>query len=234
MRLLVVQHDHVSPLGPIADRFAELGYDIVVHLVVPAERFHAPGVVGAFPDFAAFDAVIAMGAPWSTYDHELIGNWVVPEMQQLRLADSAGVPVLGICFGGQLLAAVHGGSVAASRSPEIGWTDVDSDDHAVVPPGPWFQWHYDRWTVPAGAVEVARNAAASQAFVLRRNLALQFHPELTAATLAGWLDNGGAAEAEQRGIDVGALVSLTRRNGVDAARRAHDLVDGFVKHVARR
>jgi GMP synthase-like glutamine amidotransferase len=156
---------------------------------------------------------------------------VLPEIEQLRKADAAGVPVLGICFGGQLLALAHGGSVARSAGPEIGWADVHSDDTALVPGGPWFQWHYDRWRLPPDATELARNPAASQAFVLRRNLALQFHPELTAASLNGWLANGGAADAEAQGIDVGELVSRTAREAADAGRRAAALVDGFLRQI---
>jgi GMP synthase-like glutamine amidotransferase len=230
--VLVVQHDHLSPLGPVAERFADRGYDLVFHLVVDADHHRAPGVTTSFPDFTVFDAVVAMGAPWSAYDQPLIGSWVLPEMDRLREADTAGVPVLGICFGGQLLAAVHGGSVAASPAPEIGWTDVRTDDEALVPGGRWFQWHYDRWTLPPDAVEVARNSAASQAFVLRRNLAVQFHPELTAAMLAGWLDNGGAAGASRLGLDPAELLAATRREAANAARRAHLLVDAFVDRVA--
>ncbi|GAA3383717.1 type 1 glutamine amidotransferase [Cryptosporangium minutisporangium] len=232
-RLLVIQHDHLSPLGPVADRFVEHGYDLDYHLVVPALRFHTPGVSARFPDFTAFDAVLAMGAPWSTYDRPLIGGWVAPELEQLRRADRAGVPVLGICFGGQLLATAHGGSVAASPRPEIGWADVQSDHEAIVPAGPWFQWHFDRWSLPPGAVELARNAAASQVFVLRRNLAVQFHPELTSAMLAGWLGNGGAVNARNHGIDVDTLVVRTRAVEDEARRRTHGLVDGFLEHVVR-
>jgi GMP synthase-like glutamine amidotransferase len=230
--LLVVQHDHLSPLGPVAERFVAHGYDITAHLVVPAESFHAPGVTTVFPDFTGFDAVVVMGAPWSTYDHALIGSWALPEMEQLRRADRAGVPVLGICFGGQLLAAAHGGGVAASPAPEIGWTTVHSDDDTLVPGGEWFQWHYDRWTLPPGAAEVARNAAASQAYMLRRNLAVQFHPELTATTLAGWLDHGGAAKAAARGLDPATLTEHTEAKAGEATARAHRLVDAFVRGPA--
>ena len=229
--VLVVHHDHVSPGGPVADRFARRGWTVVDHLVVPADRFHDPGVTTEFPDFAGFDAVVVLGSYWSAYDHELIGSWVLPEIEQLRKADAAGVPVLGICFGGQLLAAAHGGSVARSAGPEIGWADIETDDDTLVPGGPWFQWHYDRWQLPPGATELARNPAASQAFVLRRNLALQFHPELTAASLAGWLGNGGAAAAAARGIDVAELLVRTERLEAGAADRAAALVDGFLGRI---
>ena len=233
MRLLVIQHDHASPLGPIAERFVDHGYDLTMHQVVPEASFLVPGVVTEFPDFTSYDAVVPMGAPWSTYD-ALIGNWVRPEIEQLKRADAASVPVMGICFGGQLLASAMGGSVLASESPEIGWYDVHSDDESLVPAGPWFQWHYDRWVLPPEAREVARNIAASQAFVVRKNLAVQFHPELTSGQLAGWLDNGGDAKAIAAGLDLVKLVNRTAELGPDARARAHRLVDGFLEHVAER
>jgi len=91
------------------------------------------------------------------------------------------------------MARALGATVAKAPKPEIGWSAIHSDDPALVSAGPWFQFHYDRWTVPAGATEVARNSVASQAFTYKRSLALQFHPEMTAAALAGWLDEGGTA-----------------------------------------
>jgi GMP synthase-like glutamine amidotransferase len=234
MRLLVVQHDHVSPPGPIAERFNDRGYDVSLHLVVDEVSFRAPNVHCDFPDFTGFDAIVTMGAPWSAYDHDLVGRWVLPEIVQLRAADAAAVPVLGICFGGQLLALTHGGSVARSPHPELGWTAVDSDDDALVPSGLWFQWHYDRWTLPVDAREIARNTAASQAFLLRRNLALQFHPEFTSAMLTGWLDNGGRAEAIAFGRDPVDLLAETRALDALARRRAYALVDNFLGRVGRQ
>ncbi len=234
MKLLVIQHDHASPLGHVAERFVERGFDLTMHTVVPEESFATPGVDTQFPDFTDFDAVVPMGAPWSTYDHELIGNWVVPELDQLRRADQAGVPVFGICFGGQLLATALGGSVGPSETSEIGWYDVLTDDHDVVPGGPWFQWHHDSWQLPPDARELARNTSSSQAFVLRRNLAVQFHPELTSTMLAGWLGNGGDGKARAAGFDTDELVRETRAREAEARLRAHRLVDGFLDAVASR
>lgn len=234
MRVLVIQHDHVSPIGPIGERFSDRGFDIAEHIVVDRSDFLSPGVSTDFPSFTDFDAVVAMGAPWSTYDHGLIGSWVLPEINQLREADDAGVPVLGICFGGQLLASAHDGVVAASSTPELGWSEVESDDERVVPAGRWFQWHSDRWTLPPAAHEIARNEAASQAFVLRRNLALQFHPELNSDTLTAWLENGGAAAAQEHGHDLEVLLEETRSRDAEGRLRAHRLVDGFLDRVAKR
>jgi GMP synthase-like glutamine amidotransferase len=232
LKLLVIQHDHTSPLGPIAERFVDRGYDLTMHQVVPEASFHSPGVTTEFPDFTEFDAVLPMGAVWATYDHELIGSWLLPEIEQVQRADEAGVPMLGICFGGQLLATALGGSVARTPSPEVGWYDVHTDDDSLLPGGAWFQWHFDRWRLPPDAREVARNESASQAFVLRRNLALQFHPELTSDTLALWLTQGGAEEVSAAGFDPDLLMSATIAREGEAALRAHRLVDGFLDRVA--
>lgn len=233
MKAIVIQHDHVSPPGPVGERLTDRGFELTCHELVPEESYHAPGVDYSVPALTDFDLVVAMGAPWSSYDHELIGSWVLPELDALRAADAAGVPVLGICFGGQLLASAHGGRVEHAPAAELGWRPVVSDDDGLVPGGAWFQWHYDRWTPPPGASEIARNEAASQAFVLRRNLAVQFHPELTSAMLTGWLDAGGAASLEGAGVDPTALLVETRRRDAESRLRAHRLVDQFLKRVAR-
>ncbi len=233
MRALFLQHDHTSPPGPVAERFAHRGYEIHESVVVPREQFHEPNVDFDFPDPREFEVLVVMGAPWGAWDEDSIGRWLLPELEWLRLADELAVPVLGICFGGQLLARVHGGSVARAPKPEIGWTPIWTQEPGLISSGPWFQWHYDRWQVPPQAREIARNSVASQAFVLRRNLAVQFHPELTAAGLQGWLDNGGRSLAEADGQDSEILYQHTLAEGEDASRRAHDLVDAFLDQVAR-
>lgn len=233
MRALFLQHDHVSPPGPVAEQFAHRGYEVIEQIVVAPENFHSPNQPFDFPDPREFDALVVMGAPWGAWDDETIGNWLLPEIEWLREADDLSVPVFGICFGGQLLARAHGGSVARAPRAEIGWTAIWSQEPALVSPGPWFHWHYDRWQVPPEAREVARNSIASQAFVLRRNLAVQFHPELTAAGLQGWYLNGGRAMVEADGQNPDILFQHTLAEGADSAARAHGLVDAFLDQVAR-
>jgi len=229
---MFVQHDHVSPPGPVGERFAQRGYEVEEFLVVPAERYDTPGVDVTFPDPADFDALVIMGAPWATYDHPLVGSWVQPELAMLRRADGIGVPVMGICFGGQLLATAHGGSVHRGEDHELGWHHVDTDRPDLVTRGPWFQWHFDRWITPPGVHDIARTAVAPQAFILRRNLAVQFHPELDPVMLDGWLNNGGTAELIQLGYDPDEVVARTADEAPAARRRSHGLVDAFLATVA--
>lgn len=233
MRALFVQHDHVSPTGPVADRLRERGFEVDEIVVVDQANFASPNVEFAFPDLADYDLIVPMGAPWGAWDDACIGNWLLPEIAWVREALDRDIPVLGICFGGQLMSRALGGTVSRAPKPEIGWTAIHSDEPDLVAPGPWFQFHYDRWTVPAGATEIARNSVASQAFTYGRSLALQFHPELTAATLEGWLDEGGTPQVVADGQDPLALLAHTRAEEPSAVQRTVALVDAFVDQVAR-
>jgi GMP synthase-like glutamine amidotransferase len=232
VRALLIQHDHICTPGFVGERLIDRGIDLALHQVVKEDRFLSPDVDSEFPDPTDFDMIIPMGAPWSVYDHEAIGTWVPTELAMLREAHDQRVPVFGICFGGQMLAAAHGGSVSRSAAPEIGWVDVDSDDDSIVPSGSWFQWHYDQWQLPQEATEVARNARSSQAFVLGRNLAVQFHPEMTSEILATWIAMGGAAEIDQFGLELEDVVRQTADREASNRERAHRLVDQFLDHVA--
>ena len=230
MRALVIAHDHLSSPGMLTEGLVEAGFELTTLLVVPAERFAMPNVVAEYPDLAGFDLLVPLGAPWSVYDAERIGSWVETEKEYLRAADAAGIPVLGVCFGGQLLASTYGGTVARLARPEIGLHVVDGD--GTVESGPWFQWHFDGWTVPPEAREIARNDNASQAFTLRRNLAVQFHPELNSAILQGWLENGGTAVARSVGIEPDHLVEQLAGHADRAQQRTTRLVGRFLDEVA--
>jgi GMP synthase-like glutamine amidotransferase len=230
----MIQHDHICTPGFVGERFVERGYDLRIHQVVSEDRFRSPNVETQFPEPTDYDLIISMGAPWSVYDHDAIGSWVLPELAMLRDAHRDHVPVFGICFGGQLLATAHGGSVSRSGIPELGWVDVESDDESLVPAGEWFQWHYDRWDLPEGATELARNASSSQAFILGRNFAVQFHPEMSSAILARWIATGGAEEMSGLGIEVDELVRQTAERDGSNCDRAYKLVDLFLDRVAVR
>ena len=232
MRVLFIQQDHVSPPGPVGGAFAARGYEVVEFNVVPEEHFGAPGIPVEFPDPRAFDVVVPMGAPWAVYDEDTIGSWIGAELEMLRAAHESGVPVLGICFGGQALAAALGGSVYAAGEEEIGWYALDTDEPDLVSSGPWFQWHSDRFEPPPGARVLARTALCPQAYVIEQSMGLQFHPELTGDQLAAWLDWDGRRYLEGVGRDADALLAETRAVEAVAALRTRALVDAFLDRVA--
>jgi GMP synthase-like glutamine amidotransferase len=244
MRALFVKQDHASPSGLVGDAFAALGWDVSEMVVVPQSRFRSPNVPAVFPSAAGFDAVVFYGAPWSVYDTATIGAWITAEIAFARSSIALGVPVLGICFGGQMLAAALGGSVALAPIPEIGWIDVTPSapgpiesglvEAGLIEAGPWFAWHCDRFSLPAGVPVLARTDLALQAFAAGRVLGLQFHPEVTAEVLEVWLAAGGTEQLTELGIAVEPLLERTRRESGPAAARTEALVRRFVTDVARR
>jgi GMP synthase-like glutamine amidotransferase len=231
VRVLFVKQDHASPAGLVGEAFTGLGYDVSEFTVVPRERYHSPDVTVTFPDPLAYDAIVPFGAAWAVYD-DAIGSWIGDEIAFTRQAIAGGVPVLGICFGGQMLAAALGGQVTRASQPEIGWNVIESDEPGLIDPGPWFQWHFDRFELPADIPVLARTALANQAFTAGRSLGLQFHPELTPSVLECWLDVGGEAQLAAQGIDVAALLAQTRSLADGAATRTRELVRRFVRNVA--
>ena len=88
-RVLIVQHDHCSPPGAVAERFRERGYEETLFQIVTEADFENPGVEVEFPDVRGFDAIVVMGSYWSAWDDDLIGSWLRPEMEMLREADEA-------------------------------------------------------------------------------------------------------------------------------------------------
>jgi GMP synthase-like glutamine amidotransferase len=228
MRVLFIQQDHMSPTGPVGEAFADHGFDVQEFMVVPEEHFYQPSVTVTFPDPLAFDAIVPMGAAWSVYDQDRIGAWIGDELEFLRHAHEAGVPMLGICFGGQALATALGGMVVRAERPEIGWTTVQTSRPDLIEPGPWFQWHADRWVLPDGLRAFARTEAAEQAFTAGRSMGVQFHPELTPQMLDGWLDNVGAEHAVALGTDPDQLVAETAARSAEARTRARRLVAAFL------
>ena len=233
MKALFIQHDHVSPIGPVGERLSQHGFEIETRLVVPEDKFETPNVPFKFPDIENYDLIIPLGAPWGAWDDECIGNWLQPELAWIKNAVESNKPVLGICFGGQLVARALGGSVTRAPKPEIGWTYIWSEEPDLVSNGPWFQFHYDQWLLPAGVKEIARNTVSSQAFVVNKTLGVQFHPELDSAGLKGWLDWGGAIKVEKDGQDPNVMMRQTTAEDKAAKLRTFELVDNFLSKVAK-
>jgi GMP synthase-like glutamine amidotransferase len=214
MRVIVVRHHAIDDAGFIAEAFRARGAELVVHLFPKG---------GPLPALDGADHIVVLGAAWSVYE-ERISGWIGDELDWLRAADAAGIPVLGICFGAQALTAALGGEVEAAPRSEVGWTMVETLDPDLVEPGPWLEFHHDRCLPPPGARLLARNELCVQAFTVGPHLAVQFHPEVDAAQVTRWLADGGKAEAEAAGQDPDKLIAQTEAEEQQAALRADRLV----------
>lgn len=183
-------------------------------------------------ELSGYDLVISLGSVWSVY-WPGIADRLAPEAAALKAAVMHGQPVLGICFGAQMLSAALGGEVTVAPSPEIGWVEIDTDLPDLVPPGPWMQWHIDRFTTPAGALEVARTESATQAFTIGRALAVQFHPEVDASIVKRWVaeDDDQLRANQLSGIDV---IADAERNEGRARADTFRMLDAFWATIAGR
>ena len=144
-------------------------------------------------DLGALAGIGMMGGPMSVNDSL---PWVAPMESLLRNAVGRGVPVIGHCLGGQLLAKSLGATVGRARTAEIGWIDVKAADAAAA--DEWFggrasfttfEWHYESFTMPPGANRVLTNAFnENQAYVIDgRHIGFQGHIEMTADIARSWI-----------------------------------------------
>jgi GMP synthase-like glutamine amidotransferase len=137
------------------------------------------------------DLLVVMGGPMSVND-ELVHPWLREEKTLVREMMDAGVPVLGICLGAQVIASACAARVYPNAAPEIGWFPVQavegsrSSDRAPgvfrFPPSTTvFHWHGETFDLPDGARHLARSEACEcQAFQIGRTvIGLQFHLEMT-------------------------------------------------------
>jgi GMP synthase-like glutamine amidotransferase len=224
VRALVISHDPTEQPALIGARLEQHGYDLEAFVV--CESTASPESHRAFPSLDGVDVVLAMGAPWSVYDTATIGSWIEREIEFVHEVHARGLPYLGVCFGGQVLAAALGGTVEPAPRPELGWCVVASRAPAIAA-GPWLQWHSDRFTLPPGAEELAWNEVGVQAFRMGRSIGVQFHPEVDHRLLSSWLDDGEALDPlfTELGVDPAALIDEAVRIERIATCNADHLVD---------
>jgi GMP synthase-like glutamine amidotransferase len=223
MEVVVVRHHEEDSAGFIGAAFEARGARLS-SILFPKE--------GSLPDLAGVAQIVLLGSTCSVYDEGEARAWIEEELAWLRRADAAGVPVLGICFGAQALAAALGGTVEHAGQAEIGWVMVDSADPELIPPGPWLEFHHDRCLPPAGATVLTRNDLGVQAYRLGRHLAVQFHPEVDGDQFRLWLNAGGRAEIAASGQDPDAMLTETIAQEPGAADRADRLVASALRIAA--
>ncbi|HVQ95219.1 MAG TPA: type 1 glutamine amidotransferase [Mycobacteriales bacterium] len=209
---LVIQHSAGDGLGRLGDWLREAG--LLLDVLRPDQGQAVPAALDGYA------AVIVLGGAMSAWD-DAAAPWLPATRDLLRAATAAGVPVLGVCLGAQLLASALGGRVERGGSgPEIGPALIAKRDVAahdrLFRPVPFtpdvLQWHWDAITsLPPDATLLASSTRyPHQAFRVReRTWGVQFHLETTADMVRRWAAEDAAALADV-GIDVAAL--LARRD----------------------
>lgn len=210
MRTLGISHQRDAGPGVFAEAIAACGAELDVWHI--AESAEPPA------DPFGYDAVLSFGGAMHA-DQESDHDWIVPEKALLSELLAAGVPLLGVCLGAQLLAAASGGSVARASEPEIGWhrvelTEEGTADPLLAPLAPEFeafQWHsYECVPGPDWTV-LARSPVCAQSFRVGDSAwGIQFHAEVSAKDLFHWAaDYAADPDAVRIGIDPDELRAVS-------------------------
>jgi len=221
LRALILQHEDPTPPGHVTEWLASHDADGEVYRIDLEERPFEPG---------AQDLIVSLGSEFAAFDDSK--PFVRRELALMERAVEADVPILGLCFGGQMLARVLGATGRRGEMSEIGWLPVRTNDAELVPEGPWFQWHFDTFPVPENATLIAESDAGPQAFVAGRSLGLQFHPEVTTGIMDEWV-RVYRHELDGDGVDADALLEETYRIADASRANCMRLFDAFLSDIAK-
>ena len=228
---LVLAHEPLGDACELARHLERRGVAVTTHLITA--DLDEPSRAAPFPSIDGIDLIIPMGSVRSLTDRSAISAWIEDELELLADAHRQGIPLLGVCFGGQLLAEALGGSVERAPSAEIGWFEIDDgpDGPNPVGRGPWMQWHHDRFTPPPEAELLAVTERAVQLFRLGSTVGTQFHPEVDLDRVTSWLDVADDTYLDEHDIDRHALVAATDANAAASAAGCGRLVDWYLDEV---
>jgi GMP synthase (glutamine-hydrolysing) len=232
-KILVIQHNDDDNLNDLAEPFMEAGLEIV--------QWHAEKTPAPVDSLEGFSGLVSLGA-FAGVEDEAETSWMTFERQLIESALAIEMPVLGLCFGSQLLASVAGAEVGKSGRPEVGWYSVEMTEAAATDPlmsvlGPQpdvIQYHYDTFNWPASPANLTILGTANgmnQAFRVGKNAwGTQFHIEMNLPTMLGWIASYPRA-FEKAGNVPAEQVELTRQNWRQHQDRSMALGRAFAQQV---
>jgi GMP synthase (glutamine-hydrolysing) len=210
LRVLSVVHQRNAAEGVFAQPARADGHELVEWL-----PHQAPP-----PELDGFGAAFVWGSE-AHPDQEDRYPWLPAEKRLVAELLKRCIPVLGICFGAELVAGAAGAAVRRAPEPEIGWYEIELTPEGIADPVlgflpqrfEGFMWHHYESLLPTGAVALARSARCLHGFRLgdRSAWGLQFHPEVTGEDLGAWLDGWENDEdAQGLGFDPEAIRTESR------------------------
>lgn len=220
MAILVLQHSDTCHLGLLGDSLRTFGQRTRTVRLDQNQPLPA--------DLDDVHGVVSLGGPQSVNDP---AAWVAQEKALLSEAHAAGVPVLGLCLGAQMLATALGGEVTRLAKPNLGWHQaraaaVDKED-ALYAGVPWrhtvFCWNNEHVSkLPEGAQVVMKgeNCPVLAYRVGPTSYGIQYHPEWSRQTILDEIAGASAAELAAVGTTAEALRQATAEHTTNAERLA--------------
>jgi GMP synthase (glutamine-hydrolysing) len=229
-RILVIQHNLDDHLNELARPLLEAGLEI--------DSWDVENAPAPTTDVSAYDGIISLGAIAGVLDEQK-HDWMPIERKMFEQALELEMPLLGICFGSQLLASAAGAEVYKVHTPEVGWTKVDMDAKSANDPlmdalgnNPQvFHFHYDTFDLPAGAELFGVTGDIKQVFkVGPKAWGMQFHIEVGLAAMHSWFATY-AREFEKLAGGVEHQKSLTEKYWRDYLKRSIAVGEAFAREV---
>ena len=187
LSVVVFQHDPYDGPGYLGEALLRRGASLTIIRLDNGE---------IVPDISAHDMLLVMGGSMNVYQEDKY-PWLAEETRAIRRAVDGGKAVMGVCLGGQLLAKALDARVRLGVATEIGLVPIMLTEAGKADPlfeglskVEAVEWHDDTFDIPSGAVALARSeGCAHQAFRFgERAYGLQFHPEVSPAMLADWIN----------------------------------------------
>ncbi len=233
MRILIVQHLDIEPPALLGQLLQSAGCQLET---VRLDRGDALP-----PNRHGFDGALIMGGPQSANDTDL--DYIAAELTWLAHQIDAGLPLLGICLGAQMMARAAGAAICPSPVRELGWygicpTPESSNDplFSTLPAHGMqiFQWHGETFTMPESATLVATNPAVpNQAFRLGNGqYGIQFHTEVDPALIEQWIHADASAHEHLGDKGIAALQCATTKYLPAMHDLCRRLTDGWLADVS--
>lgn len=184
------------------------------------------------PEHVSYDGLVITGSKYHVYDAQ---DWVNASKLVLRAALADEVPILGICYGHQLLADTLGGTVRKMDDREMGYREIELTEAGsksnllgtLSSPFMAFTSHLDHVSdQPHDTTVLAENEYGIQAF--RSEIfpawGTQFHPEYDLAMAQKLLETKDMSQDRRETIEA----TLTEEND-QRSRKSRAVFDAFIQ-----